>query len=42
MTEAIANVTTVVETHNKNKGDIVQQIKDLYMRKGHRPAGEQN
>jgi hypothetical protein len=42
MTEAIANVTTVVETHNKNKGDIVQQIKDLYMRKGHRPQGEQN
>ena len=43
MTEMIVNATTAVQTHGKQyKGDIVQQIKDLYMRKGHRPADEQN
>lgn len=43
MTEMLASATTAVETHNKqSKGDIVQQIKDLYMRKGHRPADELN
>ena len=43
MTEMLANATTEVQTHNKQqKKDIVQQIKDLYMKKGHRPVDEQN
>ncbi len=43
ITEMLVNATTEVQTHGKQyKGDIVQQIKDLYMRKGHRPADEQN
>jgi len=43
MTEMLVNATTEVQTHGKqHKGDIVQQIKDLYMRKGLRPADEQN